>query len=210
MRHCLFRQQAKAFNRVHKTLIFSVLWVSEFCYCLKGNSKPLFRYCTACEPSKSSACLSSTTDKNAMFRWLKPWGMLQSITNCCSNCCSGKALKWPSDTFRDIDQALEIKQTNLAPLNAEHWISYTHVSSGIRTSVNKAQKASGLSQQLFVNKRKEPATQLFKPEKHYIIARTPVFLKMSSPFSKLFAIDVYIHIIDSLINSERPKCIGTY
>lgn len=53
-----------------------------------------------------------------------------------------------SDTFRDVYQALEIKQSNLATLHAERWISYTRVSSGIRTPANKAQKARGLSQHL--------------------------------------------------------------
>jgi len=52
MRQCLFQQQAKAFNRVHVMLVFSVVWVSEVCYCLKGNSKPLLRYCMAHEPAK--------------------------------------------------------------------------------------------------------------------------------------------------------------
>lgn len=52
-----------------------------------------------------------------------------------------------SDTFRDIDQALGIKQTKLAALQAEHWISHTQVLGGIKTPGNKAQ--SELSQQPF-------------------------------------------------------------
>lgn len=92
MRHSLFQQQAKAYSRVHKTLIFSVVWVSQVCCGLKGNSKPLLRYCTASEPSKPSAHFSSSTDKNTALGWLKPSGDA-SIANC-SNCCSGKGLRW--------------------------------------------------------------------------------------------------------------------
>lgn len=65
MRHSLFQQRAKAFNRVHKTLIFSAVWVSQVCCGLKGNSKPLLRSCTASEPPKPCTRLSSSTDKNA-------------------------------------------------------------------------------------------------------------------------------------------------
>jgi len=43
-----------------------------------------------------------------------------------------------SDTFRDAYQALEVKPTNLATPNAEHRVSHTHVSRGIRTPVTKA------------------------------------------------------------------------
>lgn len=145
MKQCWLQQQEEAFNRVHDILTFSVVGVSKACYCLQANSKPLFRSCTAREPSWSSSLLSRTTDKNVMFRWLKPSGMLPSFTNCCSNCSSGKVLRWHLTYLETFTRPWKWNKPNLAALNVEHYISYTLFSSSIRTPVNKVQKASGLS-----------------------------------------------------------------
>lgn len=138
MRHSLVQQRAKAFKGVHKALIFSVVWVSQACCGLKGHSsKPLLRYCTAFEPSKPCTPLPSSTDNNTALGGLKPSGDVSKHHQLLLQLLLWQRVEMASDTYRDIYQALGIKQIDLATLKAECWISHTHTSSGWNQSTSE-------------------------------------------------------------------------
>lgn len=58
--HRLFQQQAWECTSAS---VFSIVCVSQVCYCLKGNAKALFGYCTAGEPSSTPARLQQRRQK---------------------------------------------------------------------------------------------------------------------------------------------------